>query len=309
MLMLGKLLDAAKNPTMIIDKLNKKASDYARYLAHKNAAKKSSLPDRALVQEAADYVAIHTQLLEELPAFLEGYNRIIEIAVAAFTMAQARYFATFRDRISTFNSQYLSVPTELAAHGDNLDEVLVDLSNSRGIHKAWLNAYREPNNAMRNLDCINGDGLSRLGSTRTALAATAGHKQNGSSRPSSRAGHARQGSLHHTPSVASSQRSQTDDSLLSSSTRRRSSSFTAIQDAARLSPNENRGGLASLIRRNSKNSSSTNLSSLTGSLNRSMTNLNILHPLNRSRSRSRSTMSTTRWRPRNDSRLASPACR
>lgn len=157
MLMLGKLLDAAKNPTMIIEKLNKKATDYARYLAHRT--NKRSI-DRPLMQEATDYVALHTQLLEELPAFLEGYTRIIDIVVAAFTMAQGRYFSAFREKVTAFTDNFMTVPTEhvMDADGEGIKEVLVDVGTWRGIHKAWLNSFRDANLSMKSLDCTGGDG-------------------------------------------------------------------------------------------------------------------------------------------------------
>jgi hypothetical protein len=284
MMMLGKLLDAVKNPMMIIDKLNTKASDYGRYVAHRSA--KKSLADRMVLQEAIDYVAIHTQLLEELPAFLEGYGRIVEIALAAFTMAQGRYFATFRDKVGEFNTQFLTKPTEEMADGNGIHQVLIDLSSTRGIHRAWLNAFREPNNAMKCLGCTGGDGVQRAA---TYSYTSRGHGNgNGNGTGSSRS--SMSGTpLRHTPSLQSHRRS--DESGENRGGRRRSASFTAIQDAARSITSEHRTSITSLMRRNSRNGSATNLSSITGSLNRSMTNLSLLQPLNRSKSRSRSNMS------------------
>lgn len=156
MLMLGTLMDAVKNPKMIIDKLNKKSADYARYVAYASAKKSV---DRPLLLEASEYVAIHTQLLEELPAFLEGYNRILEIAVAAFVGAQVRYYGAMRDRIVKYTDKFLTVPTDeqVTDRGD-ICEVKLDVSTFRGIHKAWIDRFREPHMMMKNLEITGGDG-------------------------------------------------------------------------------------------------------------------------------------------------------
>lgn len=146
---LGKMMDAARNPLAIIDRLNRKSADYARYQQARHAKKSI---DRLMVQEATDYVAIHTQLLEELPIFLEGYSKIFEIAVAALTMAQTRYFANMRDITRAFMTQFLSEPTEsrLTETGE-IQEVPIDISTARGIHKAWLDKFLAPNNIAKGL--------------------------------------------------------------------------------------------------------------------------------------------------------------
>jgi len=213
-------------------------------------------------------------------------------------MAQARYFAVFRDKVTEFNRDFLTRPTEQITDGDGIRDIDIDLGSARGIHRAWHNAFREPNLAMRSLECTGGDGLLRLGSS--SRQPSFSKKTNGISRPSSRAGsHTNLTSppLRHTPSLTSQQSQAPTEESSSTGTgagRRRSASFTAIQDAARSFGSESKssgGGLGSLIRRNSRNSSSTNLS-ITGSLNRSMTNLSIL-PLNRKNSRSRRVSGTS----------------
>jgi hypothetical protein len=282
--MVGKLIDAATNPTTIIEKLNKKAADYGRYIAHRNA--KKAVPDRMLLQEATDYVAIHTQLLEELPAFLDGYTKIIDIAVATFTMAQMRYYGTFRARLTDFSERYLTVPTEQIADADGIRDALIDLSNIRGIHRAWVGAFREPNNAMKSLECTSGD-MSRMGSASRANS----RRMNSSSRPASRASGV--GSnliyppLQHTSSLSSQQsRTPTEDSQ-STGGRRRSSSLTAAYDTVRSTGSEGRSGLSGIMWRGSRNNSATNLAGLVNATpNRARTNLSIL-PLNRSKSRNK----------------------
>lgn len=146
---LGKMIDAARNPLAIIDRLNRKSADYARYQAHRHAKKSI---DRLMIQEATDYVAIHTQLLEELPVFLEGYSKIFEVAVCALTMAQTRYYGNMRDITRAFTTQFLSEPTEsrLTETGE-IQEVPIDISTARGIHKAWLDKFLAPNNIAKGL--------------------------------------------------------------------------------------------------------------------------------------------------------------
>lgn len=139
----------------IVAKLYEKSDEYLRYVAHRQAKKSI---DKVLLQEASEYVTIHTQLLEELPAFLEGFTRIYELSLAAFTAAQAKYFEALRDRLALYTAQYLTEPTEMITVGDEIKQVRLDVSTSRGIHKAWIERWREPNTLIKSLQITGGDG-------------------------------------------------------------------------------------------------------------------------------------------------------
>lgn len=163
MLILSKLLRSTKNPLLVVEKLNRKSSEYARFVAHRQAKKNI---ERVLMQDATEYVSIHTQLLEELPAFLEGWKRIFEMALVALTNTQAEYYASIRDRVSAFSAQYVSEPMEETTDGNGIQVVPLDVTKPRGLHKAWHNNWHEPNADVRSLAITGGDG-SRSGTLRS----------------------------------------------------------------------------------------------------------------------------------------------
>lgn len=66
-----------------------------------------STPDRALVQSASEFVALHHQLVEELPFFLEGYGKILDLAMEGFARAQARYFREVAARLERFKREWM----------------------------------------------------------------------------------------------------------------------------------------------------------------------------------------------------------
>lgn len=197
MVNLEKLREATKNPLAIIAKLDEKSEVYSRYIAHRQAKKSI---DKLLLQEASEYVTIHTQLLEELPAFLEGFTRIYELSLAAFTGAQAKYFGTLRDTLALYSAQYLTEPTEMVTEGNTIKEVRIDVSTSRGIHKAWIERWREPNSIVRSLQITGGEGsrdtLSRANNLNAGHAARSSGGSNASGTPRSQ----RRRSHHHTSS-------------------------------------------------------------------------------------------------------------
>ncbi|GMK56744.1 hypothetical protein CspeluHIS016_0305840 [Cutaneotrichosporon spelunceum] len=116
---LEKLHETTKNPLAIIAKLLEKSDVYSRYVGMRQAKKSI---DKILLQEVSEYVTVHSQLLEELPAFLEGFTRIYEMSLGAFVTAQSKYFETLRDTLALFSAQFLTEPTEMAMVGDTIKE-------------------------------------------------------------------------------------------------------------------------------------------------------------------------------------------
>ncbi|KAL1412485.1 hypothetical protein Q8F55_000230 [Vanrija albida] len=277
MLMLGKLLDATKNPMTIIEKLNRKSSEYARYVAFKQAKK---TVDRLLLNEASDYVAIHTQLLEELPAFLEGHQKIFEMAMSAFVMAQARFYEGIRDRVQLFAIQYLTMrPIDQATKQERR------VSHARGIHRMFYNENSSADKALQRIGCVSGDLSGRPATVPEVL--SPGVTSNTSEPPP----------LRHTPSSRSIKSRSRESSESSGTGRARSMSLVQRDDALSRSGSISAGNSSRLLRRpsqlaqrqdstysESSNRSSSGLS-LTGAGNRSTASV---PPLDRSRTHSRS---------------------
>jgi hypothetical protein len=101
---LAKLLESGNNPSKVMQRRNSKSADYTRYFS----LVESKRPVERIVQQSAkDFVALHTQLIEELPAFIEGFMRIFDLVVIGFSRAQARYHAAVRDGLTRYMSEQL----------------------------------------------------------------------------------------------------------------------------------------------------------------------------------------------------------
>ena len=58
--------------------------------------------DAEILQNAEDYASLHAQLLEELPLFLRGMDKLMEILLGAFSLAQKDYFNGMQAHIRRF---------------------------------------------------------------------------------------------------------------------------------------------------------------------------------------------------------------
>lgn len=276
MLMLGKLLDATKNPMTVIEKLNRKSSEYARYVAFKQAKK---TVDRLLLTEASDYVAIHTQLLEELPDFLDGHQKIFEMAMSAFIMTQARFYEGIRDRVQLFAIQYLTMrPIDSASKQERR------VSHARGIHRMFYNENSSADKSMQRIGCVNGDLSGRPATVHEAKS------------PGAASNKSELHPLRHTPSTRSIKSTSRESSESSGTGRTRSMSLVQRDDALSRSGSISAGNSSRLLRRPSQlaqrqdsysesNRSSGAFSISGGAGNRSTASV---PPLDRSRSHSRS---------------------
>lgn len=148
---LSKLLESGVNPRKVISKRDTKAPDYARYFSLAEAKKPI---DRTILQSAKDFVALHTQLVEELPLFLEGYMRIFDLAMCTFANSQAMYHSKVRDRVGGFIRDHLEdggtgksprVSLESRSPGPP-----ADLKTIAGIVRNWSDAWSPYADALEN---------------------------------------------------------------------------------------------------------------------------------------------------------------
>ncbi|KAK4689656.1 hypothetical protein P7C73_g456, partial [Tremellales sp. Uapishka_1] len=132
---LSKLLLIWVNPKVVITKRDSKAADYVRY----QQLKETNRPiEKALRQSAHDFVALHSQLVEELPMFLEGYMRIFDLAIVAFARAQAKYHWQIKDRIEEYAKKYV-----LASRRASVDE-----EAGKSITQIWFDVWAPYAEAM-----------------------------------------------------------------------------------------------------------------------------------------------------------------
>ncbi|WVR08816.1 hypothetical protein IAU60_005874 [Kwoniella sp. DSM 27419] len=101
----GLLLESTANPKKVIAKRDAKYMDYSRYHALR-ASKRAT--EKSLVASAAEFVALHTQLVDELPAFIEGCMRILDLALVAFARAQARFHQGIKHKLEAYDGEWLN---------------------------------------------------------------------------------------------------------------------------------------------------------------------------------------------------------
>lgn len=146
---LSNLLNSTSNPRRVLSKRSAKHPDYTRYHAFRVSKR---TPDRDIVQGALEFVALHEQLIEELPTFLEGCLRILDIAVVGFARAQAKYFRTTRDRLRAFAEGWIQSPlgASLATGGSSGESNVVAGAD---IVKAWQESWEPYAEAMDKFEC------------------------------------------------------------------------------------------------------------------------------------------------------------
>ncbi len=97
----SRLLHMAVNPRAVIARLDRKRGDYLKVIAVTGKAEYRTL-DQEVLLNAEEFVAIHTQLLEELPRFLEGYTKILDLALGGFAMSQTQFLRDVGQKLRTF---------------------------------------------------------------------------------------------------------------------------------------------------------------------------------------------------------------
>jgi hypothetical protein len=99
-------------------------------------------------------VALHTQLVEDLPPFLEGFSRIFDLAIIAFARTQATFHQSVRDAIARFAHTWVAKPRRHSGNAISLHEYEApDITTGRGIVKAWHEAWAPYAEAMEHFQC------------------------------------------------------------------------------------------------------------------------------------------------------------
>ncbi|OCF78769.1 hypothetical protein I204_00713 [Kwoniella mangroviensis CBS 8886] len=248
----SKLLESTSNPRKVIHKRDTKYLDYTRYHALR-ASKK--IVERIVMQSAGEFVALHTQLVDELPAFLEGCLRILDIALVGFAKAQAKFYQGVKDRLSAFEEAWVVLPLS-----PNIERSPTNTKTSRGIVKAWHDGWAPYAEAMDHFQCTR--------PARTAATRIATFNAKPGSRPVSRSNSpmlspGQSHALRHSASVTSptslSGSSRPSSPAPNKSGRFRSSSLRSQtgplpQVITVTSPTQSTSSMFSLLRRsNSKN--------------------------------------------------------
>ncbi|WRT70949.1 uncharacterized protein IL334_007948 [Kwoniella shivajii] len=141
----AKLLESTSNPRKVIAKRDSRFIDYGRY--HTLRASKKTI-DKGVTQSAAEFVALHTQLVDELPAFLEGCLRILDIALVGFAKAQAKYHLGIKEQLAVFEEAWVQLPLS-----PKVEKTPTDTATYRGIIKSWHDTWMPYAEAMDHFSC------------------------------------------------------------------------------------------------------------------------------------------------------------
>lgn len=137
------LLRIMGNPKALIQKRESRLPDYIKT---QTARTKSDLKqlDKSTLSSAEDFVALHVQLLEELPAFIEGHGRILDLALLAFSKVQARFYDGVRGKLREYMLSWAANQAVVDADGNGSGgEVQIESMDGRAVVKNW-HQYWQP---------------------------------------------------------------------------------------------------------------------------------------------------------------------
>lgn len=140
----SRLMRMAVNPRAVISRLDAKRNDYIRVSSATSKSDYKSL-DRAAMQNAEEFMAIHTQLLEELPRFIDGYTKILDLAVAAFANAQTRFHSETKTRLREFMEHW---------DGEDIAASRNELLDGRSVVKRWHDLCKPSMDALDSLEIV-----------------------------------------------------------------------------------------------------------------------------------------------------------
>ena len=148
---LAKLLETMINPRKVIQRRDARLSDYVRYLALRDGRRTI---DKLVRDPAEEFIALHTQLVVELPTFLEGVARILDIAIVAFAQSQAKFHLSVRLVLDGYKRRWIAVPRKKSPGEINLDDLDADDSiMSMEIVRTWREAWLPYAEAMDHFSC------------------------------------------------------------------------------------------------------------------------------------------------------------
>ncbi|PWN21892.1 hypothetical protein BCV69DRAFT_281800 [Microstroma glucosiphilum] len=146
---LDKIRKMFAGPRAYMSKRDEREADYAKYkaLISSNKDIKPTAIDRKLIEAANGFVALHSQLLEELPYFVQGIEAALQPVIVSFARTQGLYHEQMLGLLQDCATTYHLKPTlpslSFAAHEDATAEE-GDLSippltalNSREITQHW----------------------------------------------------------------------------------------------------------------------------------------------------------------------------
>jgi hypothetical protein len=151
--MFSTLLRLGVNPKRLMQKRESRLADYTKVQAARSKSDVRNL-DKSVAQGADDFVALHGQLVEELPAYIEGYSKVLDLALARFSIAQANFYDSVRHRLR----EYLMLWTaeeEAEYLKSSGKEVEIEILDGQRIVKGWHECWKPFMRQLESLTIIN----------------------------------------------------------------------------------------------------------------------------------------------------------
>ena len=104
------LLKLHEGPQKLMQKRNKRIPDYARFKAAKDRGEK---PDKKLVEQGEQYMAINDTLKEELPRLFSLTGKLVEACLNSFVQLQLQWHIIWRRKLSEAIDDY-KVPSQIS---------------------------------------------------------------------------------------------------------------------------------------------------------------------------------------------------
>lgn len=153
---LGTLRKVPLNPLAVTNRLSSKRGDYNKVQTARLQNDVKNL-DIETLQNAEDYVSLHAQLLEELPPFLQGMDKLMKILLGAFSRAQRDYFNGMQAHLRKFfDTAGLSVwgeemDSSTAHHPTRPQTGPGSVPDGKVIMQLWCDAWNPENERIWNL--------------------------------------------------------------------------------------------------------------------------------------------------------------
>ncbi|KAJ9122482.1 hypothetical protein QFC22_001910 [Naganishia vaughanmartiniae] len=161
------LLNINRNPKAVIARMASKKVAFVKVLGarHRNDLKNI---DKETMQNAEDYVSLHAQLHEELPAFLEGVCKLMNIVLGAFAIAQKDYYNGMQAHVRKFFFT-VKLPvwgSEVERHDRRAKRPETgpdSVPGGESITRMWQDAWKPEQETLESLKLITGSHIRPLG--------------------------------------------------------------------------------------------------------------------------------------------------
>ena len=140
-----KLFAVCKGPRTVILKRNANHEDYNRVIITKARGGDVDRLPQEVLEGAQVFVALHHQLLAELPPLLEGFATILDLVLKALAACHARFHRRVQDLLAGFWNEFPPVVMDVDSESAQIS------SDGPAIIRVWEEASRVPTEMVEEL--------------------------------------------------------------------------------------------------------------------------------------------------------------